>query len=103
MQRGYWVAAQMRFQHIVRDYFGRRMAESAGVADRIEWVVGDYLGWSSGEEFDHVLSMGCLEYVVDPRPHLARMLGQCRGTAWVSFAKRWDMRVPFRLARMVAE
>lgn len=82
---------------------GRDLAARAAVSDRIEWVVGDYLEWPSRERFDTIISTGCFEYLPEPLPYLQKVIDQCGGTAWLSFAKRWELRTPFRLARMVAE
>jgi len=78
----------------------RAGAEAAGVGERCDFRVGDYLAGAAGERFDVVLALGYFDYVDAPGPHLARMLSQCRGRLFASFPKRWDWRVPGRMLRI---
>lgn len=77
----------------------RTEAERAGVAERCEWVVSDYLSWRSDKRFDAVIAMGYFDYLEHPLPHLRRMIEQSRGHLFASFPKRWEARVPFRIVR----
>jgi 2-polyprenyl-3-methyl-5-hydroxy-6-metoxy-1,4-benzoquinol methylase len=79
----------------------RREADAAGVAERCEWAVSEFLGWRppQGETFDAVIAMGYFDYMPEPAPHLARMIELCRGRIFASFPKRWEVRVPLRMLR----
>ena len=77
----------------------RREATAAGVADRCEFAVSDFLGWKSDERFDAVIAMGYFDYMPDPAPHLRKMIEQCKGRVFASFPKRWEVRVPLRIMR----
>lgn len=89
----------------------RREAEAAGVADRAEWVVSDFLGWRGADagaaggpdaalrQFDAVIAMGYFDYMPDPEAQLARMIQHCKGRVFASFPKRWEVRTPLRILR----
>lgn len=77
----------------------RREAERAGVGDRCEWVVSDFLSFSTKERFDAVVAMGYFDYLEDPRPHLAKMIELSKGHVFGSFPKRWTLRTGLRIAR----
>lgn len=85
----------------------RREADAAGVGDRAEWVVSDFLGWpgvgqgegGAPQQFDAVIAMGYFDYMPDPEPQLAKMIRHCKGRVFASFPKRWEVRVPLRMLR----
>jgi 2-polyprenyl-3-methyl-5-hydroxy-6-metoxy-1,4-benzoquinol methylase len=77
----------------------KKEAETAGVADKMSWVVSDYLAWDSAEKFDAVIAMGYYDYLEAPEPHLRKMLAQSKARVFCSFPKRWEVRVPLRAAR----
>jgi SAM-dependent methyltransferase len=79
---------------------GRAFADSRGVADRCEILTADYLQTPDSERFDLVLALGYFDYVPDARPHLEKMLRQCRVRLFASFPKRFDFRVPTRFLRI---
>lgn len=74
-------------------------AAAALVADRCEWHVADFLSWRSHESFHAVVAMGYFDYLESPRPHLERMIHLARGRVIASLPKRWEFRVPLRMAR----
>jgi 2-polyprenyl-3-methyl-5-hydroxy-6-metoxy-1,4-benzoquinol methylase len=74
-------------------------AEAAGVASRCEWAVSDFMSWQSEERFDAIAAMGYYDYLENPQPHLDKMIARCKGQVFCSFPKRWEMRVPLRIAR----
>jgi 2-polyprenyl-3-methyl-5-hydroxy-6-metoxy-1,4-benzoquinol methylase len=76
-----------------------REAERAGVADRCTFVVSDFLSWKSDERFDAVIATGYFDYLERPDEHLRAMLARARGHLYASFPKRWEIRVPMRIAR----
>ena len=77
----------------------RREAEKAGVADRCEWALSEFLSFGSGETFDAVVAMGYFDYLEEPLPHLRKMIGHARGRVFASFPKRWTFRTGLRIAR----
>jgi 2-polyprenyl-3-methyl-5-hydroxy-6-metoxy-1,4-benzoquinol methylase len=78
----------------------RTFAAAHGVADRCEFLATDFLKTSDSERFDVVLTLGYFDYVQDARPHLEKMLRQCRVRLFASFPKRFDFRVPSRFLRI---
>lgn len=74
-------------------------AAKAGVADRCQWAVSDWLSWNSDEQFDAVVAMGYYDYLEDPLPHLEKMIDYASGRVFASFPKRWTFRTGLRIAR----
>jgi 2-polyprenyl-3-methyl-5-hydroxy-6-metoxy-1,4-benzoquinol methylase len=81
----------------------RAEAERAGVAERCEWQVSDFLSFQSDEKFAAVVAMGYFDYLEDPRAHLDKMIAHASGHVFASFPKRWEVRVPLRLLRFAAQ
>jgi len=77
----------------------RREATKAGVADRCEWAVSEFLAYESAETFEAVVAMGYFDYLEEPLPHLRKMIGHARGRVFASFPKRWTLRTGLRVAR----
>ena len=84
----------------------QREALAAGVADRCDFTVSDFLGYApqpaggpAGTQFDAVIAMGYFDYMEEPAPHLAKMIELSRGRVFASFPKRWEVRAPLRKAR----
>lgn len=82
----------------------RREADAAGVGDRCQFAVSDFLGYAPPEaegesQFDAVIAMGYYDYMEAPAPHLAKMIELSRGRVFASFPKRWEVRAPLRKAR----
>ena len=77
----------------------RREATKAGVGERCEWAVSDFLSFRSDEKFDAVVAMGYFDYLEDPQPHLAKMIAHTRGRVFASFPKRWTLRTGLRVVR----
>lgn len=78
-------------------------AAKAGVARQCEWVTTPFLDFVSKERFDAVVAMGYFDYLDDPLPHLKRMLEFSRHQVFMSFPKRWEIRVPIRRLRFAWE
>ena len=76
-----------------------REAAAAGVAERCQFVVSDFMGYHTDERFDAVVAMGYFDYMEDPARHLAKMIAYARGRVFASFPKRWEVRTPLRMAR----
>jgi len=77
----------------------RDAARQAGVDGKCAFEVADFLAHPLAEQFDLVLAMGYFDYIVDPVPHLTKMVAACSGHVLASFPKRWEWRVPVRRVR----
>jgi 2-polyprenyl-3-methyl-5-hydroxy-6-metoxy-1,4-benzoquinol methylase len=77
----------------------RKEAEKAGLSDRCRFAVSDFLSWNSDEIFDTTAAMGYFDYLEDPLPHLEKMIRHTRDRIFLSMPKRWEFRVPLRMAR----
>src|SRR6185503_7768219 len=71
----------------------------AGVSDRTAFTVGSFLEFPTDTRFDVVTAVGYFDYVDDPVPHWRKLASLCRGRLFISIPKRWEFRVPLRLAR----
>jgi 2-polyprenyl-3-methyl-5-hydroxy-6-metoxy-1,4-benzoquinol methylase len=78
---------------------GKSQAAAAGVSDRIRFAAEGFLDFRVDETFDVVTAMGYFDYLEDPVPHLRKMLAASRGRVFASIPKRWEYRVPIRMAR----
>ena len=74
-------------------------ADQHGVADRLRFVTGDFLGAELHGTFDAAVAIGYCEYLTDPVAHLARMRDLVRGDVVVSFPKRYTLRTLPRAIR----
>ena len=74
-----------------------------GSGDRCEFFRTDFLAFETGEKFDVVLGMGYFDYIEDPLAHVKKMVELCQGRMFVSFPKRWEIRVPIRKLRFMAQ
>lgn len=63
----------------------RQHAERAGVADRCEFVAGDFLNYRFAEVFDYVIVMGFMDYMKDPKLVIDKALSLTRSQAFFSF------------------
>jgi SAM-dependent methyltransferase len=63
----------------------RRHAAEAGLAERCEFVTGDFLTFSHAEKFDYVIVMGFMDYREDARGVVAKVLSLTRHKAFFSF------------------
>lgn len=79
----------------------RSRCERSGVAGRCELVCTKFEDFDTRERFDHVICMGFLEYVAEPRPAVEAMLSLCKGSALFSLPDRhgvlaWQRRLRYR-------
>ena len=65
----------------------REHAEIAGVADRCDFALGDFLTHPLPAPFDYGIVMGVMDYVHDPRAIIERVLDIVRVRAFFSFPK----------------
>jgi SAM-dependent methyltransferase len=65
----------------------REHAEVAGVAERCNFALGDFLTYPLAERFDYVIVMGFMDYVHDPRAIIERVLDVVQLRAFLSFPK----------------
>jgi 2-polyprenyl-3-methyl-5-hydroxy-6-metoxy-1,4-benzoquinol methylase len=63
----------------------KKRAESAGVADRCTFTLGDFLEVTGDEQFDYAIVMGFMDYIEDPLTLMKKVLKVCRGKAFFSF------------------
>ncbi len=81
----------------------RTEADRAGVGDRCEWTVLDFLSFKTTDTFSAVLAMGYYDYIDNPRPHLEKMMALSSRHVFASFPKRWEIRTPLRRARFALQ
>jgi 2-polyprenyl-3-methyl-5-hydroxy-6-metoxy-1,4-benzoquinol methylase len=77
----------------------RREATEAGLTDRCDWTVGDWLSVDVPGDWDALAAMGYFDYLEEPAPHLRKMLSVTSGRLFASFPKRWTVRTAARIAR----
>jgi 2-polyprenyl-3-methyl-5-hydroxy-6-metoxy-1,4-benzoquinol methylase len=78
-------------------------SDKAGVGDRCQWAVSDWLSWNGDGQFDAVVAMGYYDYLEDPLPHLEKMIARASGRVFASFPKRWTVRTGLRIVRFKLE
>lgn len=74
-------------------------ARTNGVADRCQFVQGDFTTQLLGEKFDVVIAIGVFDYQSKPVEFMARMAEHCRGKVIASFPGRSLVRMPLRKFR----
>jgi 2-polyprenyl-3-methyl-5-hydroxy-6-metoxy-1,4-benzoquinol methylase len=79
----------------------RYQAEAAGVSARCAFMAGDFNLFRPGQKFDHVIVMGFMDYIADPRPVIERVLSLTSGQAFFSFPVAggilgWQRRLRYR-------
>lgn len=77
----------------------RHAADQAGVGDRCEFLVGDFLKATLLEPFDVVVALGVFDYIADPVPFLRRMRELSRSKVIISAPGYSLWRTPLRLVR----
>lgn len=83
--------------------FAAAEARRAGVERQCRFETSGFLEYHADRRFDVVVAMGYFDYLDDPLPHLNKMLALCQGRAFLSFPKRWELRVPIRRLRFSLE
>jgi 2-polyprenyl-3-methyl-5-hydroxy-6-metoxy-1,4-benzoquinol methylase len=79
---------------LARDY-----ATVNGVADRCEFLQGDFTTQPLTEMFDVAIAIGVFDYQDKPVEFMRRMAGRCRGRVIASFPGRSPIRMPLRKFR----
>jgi len=79
----------------------RKRAAALGVAQHCSFVLGDFLTYPIAELFDYGIVMGFMDYVMDPRPVIERVLAVVRRRAFLSFPKAggplaWQRQLRYR-------
>jgi 2-polyprenyl-3-methyl-5-hydroxy-6-metoxy-1,4-benzoquinol methylase len=77
----------------------RNYAAAHGVADRCEFVQGDFTTHTPQEKFDVAIAIGVFDYQDKPVEFLTRMAERCRGRIIASFPGRSLIRMPLRKFR----
>ncbi|HJS06753.1 MAG TPA: methyltransferase domain-containing protein [Pirellulales bacterium] len=60
-------------------------AKQKGIADRCEWVLGDFLSHSFSEKFDYAIICGVMDYIAKPGAMIDKVLSVITGKAFFSF------------------
>lgn len=63
----------------------RKRAAEAGVADRCEFVMGDFRQYAPPVPFDYAIVMGFMDYIADPRDVVEKVRSMTRCKAFFSF------------------
>jgi SAM-dependent methyltransferase len=76
-------------------------ARQAGVGDRCEFKVADFLNFSTKEAFDYVIVMGFMDYMADPRKVIEKAISLSRSKVVFSFPAAggflaWQRQVRYR-------
>jgi 2-polyprenyl-3-methyl-5-hydroxy-6-metoxy-1,4-benzoquinol methylase len=79
----------------------REQARTAGLADRCEFIVGDFYSLKPEPAFDFVVVMGVMDYIDDPKPLLAKIISMADKRAFISFPQAggilaWQRRLRYR-------
>jgi SAM-dependent methyltransferase len=76
-------------------------AREAGVAERCQFDVGDFMSFPEGETFDYTIVMGFMDYVRDAPALVGKVLRHTRSSAFFSFPAdggplAWQRRLRYR-------
>jgi 2-polyprenyl-3-methyl-5-hydroxy-6-metoxy-1,4-benzoquinol methylase len=63
----------------------KQNAECAGVADKCNFILGDFLDYTNGDSFDYSIVIGVMDYVEKPREFILKVLSITRAKAFFSF------------------
>lgn len=63
----------------------RENSMAAGVEDRCEYVLGDFMKADPGAIFDYSIVMGVMDYIEEPEKFIAKVLSITRAKAFFSF------------------
>jgi ubiquinone/menaquinone biosynthesis C-methylase UbiE len=79
----------------------RGQAQTAGVAARCEFLVGDFQTFQPADPFDYVVVMGVMDYVAQPRVLVDHVVSVMRRRAFFSFPVgggllAWQRRLRYR-------
>lgn len=77
----------------------RRNAESAGVAERCDFRLGEFLAMDCKGPFDFALALGFFEYLQDPGVHLRKLTALTSQEVFASFPIRMHWLTPQRKLR----
>ena len=74
-------------------------AQAAGLADRCQFICGDFLTTDFADRFDVVLAVGVFDYLCTAEPFLRRMVELAEGRVIVTFPGRSVLRMWLRRLR----
>jgi ubiquinone/menaquinone biosynthesis C-methylase UbiE len=63
----------------------RQHAQQKNIADRCQWINGDFLTHSFSETFDYSIVCGVMDYIADPRTMVDKVLSVTSRKAFFSF------------------
>lgn len=75
------------------------LAGEYGVADRCQFVLGDFLDLDLGARFDYTIAIGVFDYIVDPDTLLHKMASVTDRRLVLSFPSKSPVRQPLRNLR----
>ncbi len=77
-------------------------SKEAGVQDDCSFEVADFMKFQSDKKFDAVLSLGVVEYIMDPEPFIKRMIECSNNVVMFSLPVKWHWLTPQRVIRYKA-
>lgn len=81
----------------------RAEADSRKLGAKCDFTVASFLDFSTQEKFEVIVATGYFDYLEDPLTHLKKMIRHSSGRLFLSFPKRWEVRVPIRKLRFFVE
>jgi 2-polyprenyl-3-methyl-5-hydroxy-6-metoxy-1,4-benzoquinol methylase len=76
--------------------------KEAGVQNICSFEVADFMKFQSDKKFDAVLSLGVVEYIMDPEPFIKRMMTFSNNVVMFSLPVKWHWLTPQRVIRYKA-
>lgn len=79
----------------------RTHAKEAGLANKMKFQKNDFLDFRADKKYDIVLAVGYYDYILEPLPHIKKMLEINNGNLFMSFPKLWHPLTPIRKIRLM--
>lgn len=73
--------------------------KKAEVQDICSFEVADFMKFESYQKFDAILSLGVVEYIMDPEPFIKRMITFSNNVVMFSLPVKWHWLTPQRVIR----
>lgn len=77
-----------------------RIAGELGMREKNQFIQADFLDYQYPHRFNVAFAVGYFDYILQPEPHLKKMLAACDGSLYMSFPRRWHIMTPIRKARL---
>jgi ubiquinone/menaquinone biosynthesis C-methylase UbiE len=78
----------------------KQRAEEAGVAEKCDFRVADFMALDLDEKFDASIAIGVFDYINKPVPFLSKMAKTANVKVVATFPILWSWRVPVRWVRL---